>query len=211
MRRPLLLATAPVAALSVLAALSACERREKASAASGSAVPSAGSSQAPMPSASTAAGFLARAAMIDLFEVQSAQVALERTRNADVRRFAQQTAADHGRTSQELQALATAGQVAFAAPTRLDAPRAEMLTALRDAGPEAFDARYIEQQVEAHNNILPLLREYADNGDNPALQDWARRTAPTIENHLQMAQALGRGPAAAPAGAEQPAGQTSQP
>lgn len=211
MRRRMLLATAPVAALSVLAALSACSRDGDEAASAAAAPASVGSSSAPMPAASTDPGFLARAAMIDLFEVQTAQVALERTRNADVRRFAQRMAADHARTSQELQALATAGQIAYAAPARLDAARAEMVTALREAGPDAFDARYVQQQVEAHNNAYSLLRDYADNGDNPALKDWARRTAPTIENHLQMSQALGRGPATAPAGAAPPAGQTPQP
>ena len=74
----------------------------------------------------------------------------------------------------------------------MDGPRRELLGDLRAASGGDFEDRYIDQQIEAHDNALRVLREYAETGDNPALRDWARRTAPRLENHRQMAHALHR-------------------
>jgi putative membrane protein len=214
MRRPLMLATAPAAALSMLAALSllaACDRGSDAPRSAEAATSPPGVEPAPglapaadvgaeLPPAGSAAGFLERVAIIDQFETQAGQLALQATHNADVRRFAQLMVDDHARIGREGLAVATAQQLNAPAAGRLDAPRQELLDALRDSRAEDFDKRYIEQQIEAHQNALQLLREFADTGDNPALKDWARRTAPAIENHLQMAGALERGPAAGAAG-----------
>jgi putative membrane protein len=65
---------------------------------------------------------------------------------------------------------------------------------LAAAAPEAFDARYIDQQIEAHEAALGLMQTYARAGDNEAVRAWASRTAPAIENHLQMARGLKRTP-----------------
>ena len=87
---------------------------------------------------------------------------------------------------------ARAQNIDLPSPTQLDGRRQEMVRQLRSAAPAELDARYIEHQVEAHENTLNLMRDFAQNGDNAALKDWARRTAPVIENHLQMARAMDR-------------------
>jgi len=217
MRRPTTLATTSGTALGratlpiLLAAgllLGACDRGgDEGGSTSDASEASAGPGAAPaseLPPAGAAAGFLARVAIVDLFETQASQLALERTQNADLRRYAQRMIDDHARTSQEVQALASAQRVNAAQAARLDEPRVERLNALRDARPQAFDALYVDSQVEAHENTLQIMREYADTGDNPTLKDWARRTAPVIENHLQMARALDRGSADGAQGAAPP-------
>jgi putative membrane protein len=148
------------------------------------------SADAALPPATTVQGFLARAALSDLYEVQAAQAVLARTQNADVRRFAQMMVQDHTRTTNEAQAAVRAQSIDLTPPPQLDARRQEMVRALRSATAADLDARYVEQQVEAHENTLNLMRDFAQNGDNAALKDWARRTAPVIENHLQMARAM---------------------
>lgn len=199
-------------ALAVTTAMAACGRGADEGAIPDARAPSASTATPPsaeptLPAANTAAGFLARAALVDLYEQRSAQIALDRSLNADVRRFAQLMLDDHGRMAREAQAAASAQNISVAAPTRPDGRRQDLLSALHDAGADDFDDRYIDQQTEAHDNALQLMREYADTGDNPALKDWARRTAPALENHLQMVKALDRGQADDPAGANLPRAQ----
>ena len=182
-----------LAAAATTLALTACGQGETPAAdvEAGSGGPAA-SADAALPPATTAQGFLARAALTDMYEVQAGQAVLERTRNADVRRFAEMMVQDHTRTTNEAQAAARAQNISLTAPSQLDGRRPEMVRQLRSASPAELDARYVEQQVEAHENTLNLMRDFAQNGDNAALKDWARRTAPVIENHLQMARAMDR-------------------
>ena len=35
-----------------------------------------------------------------------------------------------------------------------------------------------------------LFERYAKSGDNPKLKDWAGKTLPTLQHHLQMAENL---------------------
>jgi putative membrane protein len=104
---------------------------------------------------------------------------------------------DHTRTSNEVRAVLAQHGVQAALPGDLDEPRRNLINQLNSATAEDFDDRYIDQQIEAHQNVLALIRDFAQNGDNEPLKAWAGRTAPAIENHLQMARGLKRNPAGA--------------
>jgi putative membrane protein len=180
------------AAFAATAGLAACERDpaedDAAPAAEAQSAPAQNAPDAELPGATTARGLLMRLALIDLYEVQASELALERARNPQVRAYAETLIRDHRRLSNEAMSAAAAQQVDVAAPTQPDQRRRELLQELRNAND--FDGDYIEQQVEAHNNTLNLLRDFARNGDNETFKAWAGRAAPMIENHLQMAQAL---------------------
>ena len=63
------------------------------------------------------------------------------------------------------------------------------LDALRDAG-DNFDQVYLEQQAAAHEKALNMLRNYAESGDTPALQQFASQTAGVVEGHLEEVRQL---------------------
>ena len=142
--------------------------------------------------AETAAGFGQRMALTDLYEIAAGRLGVEQAASPEVRRFAETMVSDHQRIMAELQAEIARQGLRVSAPTRIDAPRQDRLADLRASQGGDFDERYIDQQIEAHDNALRVLREYAETGDSPALKDWARRTAPRVENHRQMAIALDR-------------------
>ena len=146
----------------------------------------------------TAAGFTARAALNDMYEIESSRIALQKSQDNDVKRFAQMMLDDHTRTSNEGRAVIAQQGVQVTLPERLDEPRRNLIDALNAAAPGEFDARYIDQQIQAHETTLGLMQTYARAGDNEAVRAWASRTAPAIENHLQMARGLKRTPTPAP-------------
>jgi len=108
----------------------------------------------------------------------------------------------HQTMTNQMQAALSQAGVTVAPPSELDPARATQLGELRGAGPADFDERYVAQQIESHESALNLFRDYAGNGDTPALKGFAERGVPLIETHLQQARALEDA-------AERPAGGTS--
>ena len=190
-------AAAAVAVLSV----SGCDREDAGTASAPAAPEPAPTADAPLAAADTAAGFVSRVALGDMYEVASGRIALQQSQNNDVKRFAQMMVDDHTRTSNEIRAAIAQQGVQVALPEQMDEPRRNLINDLNSAAPEDFDDRYIDQQIQAHETTLGLLRDYARSGDNPAFRDWASRTAPAVENHLQMARGLKRTPTGDPGGA----------
>jgi putative membrane protein len=65
-------------------------------------------------------------------------------------------------------------------------------TQLKDAKPDSFASDFDSMQVSAHKDAVSLFERYAKSGDDPKLKDWAGKTLPTLQHHLEMAQDLGK-------------------
>jgi putative membrane protein len=137
-----------------------------------------------------APGFMAQAASGDQFEIQSSQLALQMSQNAGVRNFANMLIADHTRLSQAMAAAAVSARLNPPAPALLPAQQAA-LDQLRASGSgPSFDLAFQQAQIQAHQNALTLMQNYAASGDVPALRSAAGQAIPTIQMHLQQAQML---------------------
>jgi putative membrane protein len=193
-------AAAVVLALSV----SGCGRGDEVEASTsvaGSSRPAAAAAPDPAhPPAGTAAGLVSRSAVTDLYEIEASRLALGRSQDNDVRRFAQKMVDEHTRTSNEARAMLAQQGVQASLPTGMDAERRARIRTLGSAARDRFDAVYIDQQIKAHEDALGLMRGYAETGDNKAFRDWASRTAAAVEDHLQMARALDHAPTGGTAG-----------
>jgi putative membrane protein len=133
--------------------------------------------------------FVTEVAVSDMFEIQSSQLAAQRADGA-TKAFAQQMVTDHTKTSNELKGLVSAGTVKETPPTALDSSHAKKLDALNKLKGGDFTRQYQKDQVDAHKSAVSLFERYAKSGDNPALKDWAGKTLPTLQHHLDMAKKL---------------------
>jgi putative membrane protein len=75
-----------------------------------------------------------------------------------------------------------------APPAHLDDRRQGMIDELRGAKAADFDGRYMSQQIDAHKEALILMQGYAKNGDAAAVKEFAAKTAPIVQSHLNMAE-----------------------
>lgn len=125
----------------------------------------------------------------DLLEIQSGQLALERSCDPAVRHFAQMIVNDHGRMSSEMAATTRALNLP-PPPTRLAPHHQEMLHRLSMASGPAFEGEFRNAQVAAHQEALELHRTYADTGEHAPLRALADAAVPAIEAHLGHAQSL---------------------
>jgi putative membrane protein len=48
----------------------------------------------------------------------------------------------------------------------------------------------LSAQVSAHKSAVSLFDRYAKGGDNAKLKDWAQKTLPHLQHHLDMANML---------------------
>ena len=132
--------------------------------------------------------FIKEAAMSDMLEIEAAKVAQQKG-NADEKKFAEHMITDHSKTSAELKGM-VGGELAAAIPTALDDASQKKLAKLKDAKPEDFAGEYDPMQVSAHKDAVSLFERYAKGGDNSKLKDWAGKTLPALQHHLEMAQAM---------------------
>ena len=132
--------------------------------------------------------FIKEAATSDMLEIESSKIA-EQKGNAEEKKFAAQMITDHTKTSEELKGLAS-GDLKAALPTSLDDASQKKLDKLRDTKPEDFASQYDPMQVSAHKDAVSLFERYAKGGDDAKLKDWAGKTLPALQHHLEMAQAI---------------------
>ena len=134
--------------------------------------------------------FVRMVALSDMFEIESATLALDRSTDAQVRVFAQRMLKDHQATTTELKA-AIAGRGAIAAPpTALDDAHETKLTQLRNLKGLGFDRQYRTEQIAAHEDAVSLFTRYAEGTEDQAPCDFATHALPTLKEHPRMARAL---------------------
>jgi putative membrane protein len=138
--------------------------------------------------APTTADFVKEAAISDMTEIEAAKIAQAKG-NADEKKFAEQMITDHTKTTTELKRL-VGGSEGLETPKSLDDSSQKKIDKLRDTKPEDFASQYDPMQVSAHKDAVSLFERYAKGGDNPKLKDWAGKTLPTLQHHLEMAQAM---------------------
>ena len=132
--------------------------------------------------------FIKEAAMSDMLEIDAAKIAQQKG-NADEKKFAEAMITDHTKTSSELKGLVS-GEMKSAIPTALDDASQKKLGKLRDTKPDGFASEYDPMQVSAHKDAVDLFERYSKGGDDPKLKDWAGKTLPALQHHLEMAQML---------------------
>ena len=86
--------------------------------------------------------------------------------------------------------MVDSGEVKATIPAKLDSSSQKKVDQLRDAKPQDFARYYDPMQVSAHKDAVSLFERYSKSGDNSKLKDWAGKTLPTLQHHLEMAQAL---------------------
>lgn len=185
-----------IACASAALALAGCggPENENAATAQGSAVmngaPPAAAPAAPNPMPTNAQQYVALASGGDMFEIQSARIALQKGESAEVRGLAQMILADHQRSSVQLGQAAGQAQPPLSPAPVLDPSQQESIEALQRAQGTAFDRLWLHQQVLSHQSALDVATAYARGGDSAPLRGAAAGTIAAIQTHLARARRL---------------------
>lgn len=145
---------------------------------------------APLPS--TPQEFADMAAGSDQFEIQSSELAQQKAQDAAVKEFAAMLVKDHTKSTADLKTAAGQASPAITPAPALNPEQQANLDALRVASGADFDRLYLQQQVPAHEAALSMLQGYAAAGDVQPLKEFASKTAPVVQQHLEHARSLQR-------------------
>jgi putative membrane protein len=142
-------------------------------------------------SISESADFAASAVSANLFEIQSSQLALERSKTPAVRALAERIIAEHTKANTALMvALKTSG--ATAPIEVLLQAHQNKLNDLKNASVDDFDKKYIDTQKDAHKDTIKVFEDYVKNEAEGPVKDFARKTISTLNAHLVEVEKLSK-------------------
>lgn len=137
--------------------------------------------------AAAPAVFVDDASAKGLAEIQTSQLALEKSTSDDIQRFAKMMIDDHTAANQKLADIANRLQVKMASETELMDRAKKMILEYRD---DSFDKAYVNNQVKAHEATIQLFQNEMKTSQTPELTAFVTATLPTLQHHLDMAKQL---------------------
>lgn len=112
------------------------------------------------------------------------KLALEKSSNAEVKKFAAQMVADHTKANADLKAVAA--KLEHLLPTAYPSDVKTHMDAIKKLRGKAFDTHYMHMMVNDHVKILDLFR--SANSLRGEIKDFVARTLPVLEKHHQKAK-----------------------
>lgn len=135
------------------------------------------------------ASFLKKAAQSGLFEVSGGNLALKKSKNSEVQKFAKMMVQDHSKSGQKLKTLAQKKNVEL--PTEPNFMQKGSLMLLNTYDTKSFDQSYSENiGVEAHEKTVELYEEAIKSAEDAEIKQYATEGLPTVKHHLEMARKL---------------------
>jgi putative membrane protein len=131
--------------------------------------------------------FMNEAAQSGMAEVALGQLAIDKSQNAEVKKFAQGMVDDHTKMNEDLKTLATQKGVtlpiAMTSEDRKTESRLGKLTAAK------FDNEYMKQMVLDHKKDVTAFEQAAKTAKDPDVRAFASQNLPTLQKHLEQAKA----------------------
>ena len=132
--------------------------------------------------------FVKKASQGGLAEVKMGELAQERAQNSEVKEFAQHLVSEHQQANTELQQLAQTKGMKL--ETEVGGKYKQTISKLEKANGQEFDKKFMEAVVKEHKDDVKEFKKQAEKGKDPDIKNWAQKTLPSLEKHLQMAQQL---------------------
>ncbi len=130
--------------------------------------------------------FMEKAATSGKLEVRLGEIAQQKANSQEVKDFGQQMVTDHSQANEKLKSLAQ--QKGVTLPDSLTAKQQQQVDKLSKLSGQEFDKEYMDMMVKDHNKDIKTFEKASQNVPDPAVQDFASQTLPTLKDHLQEAK-----------------------
>ena len=147
--------------------------------------------------------FVDAMAIAGMAEVQLGNLAAQRATNADVKAVGRMMVRDHSKANDELKRVAS--RLKLEPSTQLDQKHRDVVERLSKLDGPEFDREYLTAMVHGHQDILTQLQAQTANrsaagsgaahtsapgANEEGLTQWAAKTVPVVQQHLERAQQL---------------------
>jgi len=119
-------------------------------------------------------------------EVLLARLALQRSRNEEVRKFATKMIEDHGKCGNELTILVSEQRIAV--PDRPLPEQEKELRRVYEVAGADFDRVYMEHEVKGHEHALKLFERASKELKNEKFKAYAEKNLTTLKEHQKLAK-----------------------
>jgi putative membrane protein len=136
--------------------------------------------------------FVAQANLGAPFQIASGRIAEEKATTADIRHYAHLMVVSHKPVVDALDAILRRERVSAPPNTLLQGAYEAMIASLKADSAATLDRDYVEGQLEYQKGNSALFRYEIQNGTDPDLKEFAQRTLPKIEDHLQRVLKLAK-------------------
>ena len=138
------------------------------------------------------ANFVAQANLGAPFQIASGRIAEKKAATAEIRDYAHLMVVSHIPVVDGLNSILQRKRIVAPPETLLQGAYDSMIASLKSDAGAAFDRDYVEGQVDYQKGNEALFRYEIQNGADPGLKEFAQRTLPKIEDHLQRALNLAK-------------------
>jgi putative membrane protein len=132
--------------------------------------------------------FAAKAARIDMEEVQAGELAQKSGVNPLVRQFGERMITDHNKLNTGLKKIAADKGAIL--PTQLTEEQSSALRHLEGLSGAEFDRAFAEAMVKGHTQAVKTFQEASKNVTDTELRTWAQTALPVLQEHLRLAQEM---------------------
>jgi len=137
--------------------------------------------------------FVEKAAAENAAEVKLGKLAKDKASHDDVKKFAERMVEDHQKANDRLKDVDIVPQDVFASAAQPKPEHQEVHDRLSKLSGDEFDREYMQHMVKDHEKAVKLFSKQADETSDRELSQFARRTLPTLENHLEEAKRIHKG------------------
>ena len=134
--------------------------------------------------------FVRKALQGSMAEVQTAQLALQKSSNDQVKQFAQRMIDDHTKMIEQMKPVAA--QIGVKLPGGPDKKEKAMYAQLQALSGNDFDQAYVKAMVKDHKMDDQEFKTEISTGQSPVVKDAASKGDPVIESHLEMIQGIAK-------------------
>jgi putative membrane protein len=131
--------------------------------------------------------FMEKAAQGGMAEVKLGQLAVEKANADQVKQFGQRMVDDHSKADDKLKQIASSKGVAL--PTELDKSTQREFDKLSKLSGADFDREYMKHMVSDHKKDISDFKSEANKAKDADLKQFASSTLPTLQEHLNLANA----------------------
>ena len=132
--------------------------------------------------------FVAAAAESGLTEKALGKLGHNQGSATQVKEYGRMMEQDHSKANEELRDLANRHHMTL--PSALPAAIQKKHDDLKTKSGKDFDQAFMKQMIEDHQKAISLFENEVKNGQNEQIRTWAKKTLPTLKQHLQQAQKI---------------------
>lgn len=130
--------------------------------------------------------FLKETAKSGMAELNMAQIGTQKAQDPELKTVAQKLVTDHSKLNDQIKELAQSKNVTL--ETEIDSKHQRKIDHLSSLSGSEFDKAFVTHMVQGHKKSIAKFKQAAANTEDTEISELAKKTLPTLKEHLTAVQ-----------------------